>query len=94
MFVIMNVGTEWLYKKPGHYVAANYATERGAKTACTKLNKSYGSTAQWVVMTRDTFEQNHNPMVERTNLLSGKTYMEKRNTPACCSPSTETYWSM
>jgi len=33
-------------------------------------------------------------MVERRNLISGKTYLEPSNTPGCCSPSTETYWSM
>ena len=34
------------------------------------------------------------PMVERTNLMSGKTYLEDENTPLCCSPASETYWSM
>jgi len=33
-------------------------------------------------------------MVERTNLMSGKTYQEDVNTPNCCSPASETYWSM
>jgi hypothetical protein len=32
--------------------------------------------------------------VERVNLMTGKTYMEDVNTPRCCSPSSETYWSM
>lgn len=33
-------------------------------------------------------------MVERVNLMSGKKYMELADTPRCCSPSSETYWSM
>lgn len=33
-------------------------------------------------------------MVERVNLMSGKKYMERRDTPLCCSPSSETFWSM
>lgn len=33
-------------------------------------------------------------MVERTNLMSGKTYVEPSNTPGYCSPSSEAYWSM
>ena len=33
-------------------------------------------------------------MVERTNIMTGKKYMEKRNTPAFLSPACETYWSM
>lgn len=32
--------------------------------------------------------------VEKTNLMTGKKYMESVNTPLCCSPSSETYWSM
>ena len=32
--------------------------------------------------------------VERTNIMTGKKYMEAEDTPFCCSPSTETYWSM
>lgn len=33
-------------------------------------------------------------MVERTNIMTGKKYMEKRDTPAFLSPACETYWSM
>jgi hypothetical protein len=33
-------------------------------------------------------------MVERVNLMTGKTYMERKDTPYFCSPSSETYWSM
>ncbi len=33
-------------------------------------------------------------MVERTNLMSGKKYMEPSNTPNYCSPASEAYWSM
>lgn len=32
-------------------------------------------------------------LVERTNLMTGKTYMEERDTPRCCSPASELYWS-
>ena len=33
-------------------------------------------------------------MVERTNIMTGKRYMEKRDTPAFLSPACETFWSM
>jgi len=32
--------------------------------------------------------------VTRINLMSGKEYEESVNTPLCCSPASETYWSM
>lgn len=33
-------------------------------------------------------------MVERVNLMSGKTYMEAAGTPGYLSPASEAYWSM
>lgn len=33
-------------------------------------------------------------MVERVNLMTGKKFMELRDTPRCCSPASEAYWSM
>lgn len=32
--------------------------------------------------------------VVRKSAMNGAEYWEKIGTPACCSPSTETYWSM
>ena len=46
-----------------------------------------------VVMSSEQFEADE-PMVERINLMTGKPYMEKLNTPISCSPASETYWSM
>ena len=33
-------------------------------------------------------------MVERTNMMTGKKFLEAENTPYHCSPSSESYWSM
>lgn len=33
-------------------------------------------------------------LVTRINLMSGKEYQERRDTPGYCSPSRESYWSM
>ena len=40
------------------------------------------------------FHNNIEKSVEKTNLMSGKPYMERINTPACVSPASERYWSM
>ena len=32
--------------------------------------------------------------VTRVNMMSGAEYTESVNTPLCCSPASETYWSM
>ena len=36
----------------------------------------------------------HETYVTRKNMMSGKEYQERYDTPLCCSPSSETYWSM
>ena len=36
----------------------------------------------------------HETYVERTNLMTREKYMERFDTPHCCSPASETYWSM
>jgi hypothetical protein len=36
----------------------------------------------------------HKTMVTRTNIVDGVEYQERYDTPFCCSPSSETYWSM
>ena len=46
-----------------------------------------------VVMSYEEFDKKE-PMVIRKNLMSGKTFIEKLNTPSHCSPASETYWSM
>ena len=36
----------------------------------------------------------HETMVVRTNMMGGKEYSERYDTPRYCSPSSEAYWSM
>ena len=36
----------------------------------------------------------HKTYVVRKNMMSGKLYYERYNTPYYCSPSSESYWSM
>ena len=36
----------------------------------------------------------HETYVTRTNMMGGKEYTERYDTPRYCSPSSEAYWSM
>ena len=36
----------------------------------------------------------HQTMVTRINMMSQQPYQEHYRTPLCCSPASETYWSM
>lgn len=39
-------------------------------------------------------EEHDGEMITRVNMMSGKEYQERRDTPIYCSPASETYWSM
>ena len=36
----------------------------------------------------------HETYVTRVNMMTGREYQERYDTPHCCSPSSEAYWSM
>ena len=90
-YIVINVGTDRPYKNHGH---KEYKTEAAAKAQVTRLNKEYGNTVQWKVITSAEYYSRPVKMVERINLMSGLPYMEAEDTPNFCSPSSETYWSM
>jgi hypothetical protein len=81
-----------------------YATEAAAKSARTRLLKikkkhRFDSRTEYkpedlAVAELGFYRKNIEKMVERTNMMSGKKYMESINTPNYCSPSSEAYWSM
>ena len=80
---------------PKPYGKEYYATETAAKAAKTRMEKG----KRWagkelavaeITMYRTLIEK----MVEKTNMMSGKKYMESVNTPNYCSPASESYWSM
>jgi len=93
-YIIMNVDTELLYRAPGEYTYKSYASLQGAKAMATRLDKQYGETKQWAVMSCEQYEYYHNPMVETTSLLSGKTVMIRKSEKGGCSdPAMEIFWT-
>ena len=91
MFYIIAKGT-------GHIVTDGPNRTRAYKTwgaACatrTRLCRKAGWNANdLAIVDTKTYQPR---MVERTNLMTGQKYMEDVNTPNCCSPSSETFWSM
>ena len=95
-YYIVNVESGKKYRKPAEYCDAQFETEKGAKNSLTRLVNSLQLTrSQWTVMSYDEHREKFPvKMVERTNLMSGQKYMEAEDTPNCCSPASERYWSM
>lgn len=80
----------------------SYKTIAAAKSAISRLRKrvpvSDLNTDRdplfvYAIAEVNEFYKNIEKTVERTNLMSGKTFRESVNTPYYCSPSSESYWS-
>jgi hypothetical protein len=86
------VRTTGLIVTDGPNRTRSYKTFGAARATRTRLcNKSGWSVAELSIV--DT--QHYKPrMVTRKNLMSGIEYQEDVNTPLCCSPASETFWSM
>jgi len=70
-----------------------YNNETTAKRIRTRLNNKAGE-VKFAVAHSEVYHSQIEKMVERTNIMTGKTFMESVNTPSYCSPSSESYWSM
>jgi hypothetical protein len=68
--------------------AAKAGLTRAAKADCTLIKADYEVTEY------HTFQDFIEKQVTKTNMMSGKEYQERANTPISCSPASETYWSM
>jgi hypothetical protein len=75
-------------------IVGTFKTEGAAKGAATKLAKAGKLTIEdHCVLPTSEFRA-----LEKTetvyNLMSGHPVVQSVNTPLCCDPSSETYWSM
>jgi hypothetical protein len=70
-----------------------YATEAAARAALTRYRGGrYDLGAGWEIMEERDYAAQV-PMVEVTNLMTGKKVMERADTPWSCSVASESYWS-
>jgi len=78
----------------GFWQDAVYKTLPAAKAAWTRLAKA-GKILGLVhlIDSMDEFRKIEKTET-RTNLMSGTKFTQSVNTPLCCDPSSETYWSM
>jgi len=91
MFYIVSRGTGLIVTDGPNRTRA-YKTFGSARATRTRLCNKAGWTADQLSII-DT--KHYKPrMVTRKNLMSGAEFEEDVNTPNCCSPASETFWSM
>lgn len=97
-FVIYNKETTETIKKrfgSGHAFVNLFETETGAKIAFTKLvNQGKINRNDYAIAEYKIFADMVEKQEVKINLMSGKPFSQPVNTPLCCDPSSETYWSM
>ena len=79
-----------------------YKTMAAAKAGLTRIAKAEGllqtdpnhAFYRYAICEIDKFHRDIEKSVKKKNMMNGKEFMEKVNTPYYCSPSSETYWSM
>lgn len=94
VYVIYNPETGALYKHPKTR-RTYYASAGSARAALTKACVR-GELAWYTHYV--TSSETYTTFIEKTetkrNLMTGTEFTQSVNTPMCCDPSTETYWSM
>jgi hypothetical protein len=94
-FVVFEIATTRYAGKKAKYDAPIFDSIAAAKSHMARMIKSGKYTAdQLAVAEADYYHDHIEAIVQRTNLMSGKPFFERINTPNYCSPSSETYWSM
>ena len=99
-YVIYNKETTILFYVRGKHLGVGctkdtWKSEAAALAALTKaVNAGKIERDDYAISEESRFIDRIEKHVERTNAMTGETYIERVNEPSCCSPSSETYWSM
>ena len=91
MFVVYNLSTS---KIIGSKHRKAFKTEGAAKAHLTRMGKMGYNEYDYEVVPQWWYDTNVSKTVTKVNLMTGQEYQEDVNTPLCCSPASETYWSM
>ena len=91
MFYVYNLETSRIMQnKKGKSI---WKSLGAAKAFRTRMGRMGYNTDEYCIVDVDLYSLIEQ-QVEKTNLMTGKKYMESVNTPSYCSPASEAYWSM
>lgn len=84
--------TYFVYDVVNTQILAQSETERGAKMKRARIQKNY--LVETAVMEAQKFYNEVEAKRKVKNLMTGQEIEIPYNTPHCCDPSSEAYWSM
>ncbi len=82
-----------VYHRKSTQMIKMFATESGAKRSRTCMNRNAGSD-EFAYTFEDIYYKDVVTTKKVRNLMTGQEIEIDSNTPHCCDPSSETYWSM
>jgi len=85
-YVVYHVATTMVHRY--------YDTLRGARVAATRLNRKFELYDCYLATSVEDYNKNVVKMIRVKNLMTGQMVEIPSNTPYCCNPATESYWSM
>ena len=95
----------YVYDKATTVIQKTCKTPAAAKAWITRKQKEFlknpglyvsndGPLFDWGYADAEYFHRAIEKTETKRNLITGKEFTQSVNTPRCCDPSTETYWSM
>ena len=81
-----------VYHKASTQILKEFSIESAAKRSATCMNRNAGDVL-YTYADRETYEQRVVYRKQVRNLMSGEMVEIDSNTPWCCNPASETYWS-
>ena len=95
-YVVYETATTRYAGRKNKYDSPVFDSVAAAKSHITRLLKNghYHERSELAFAPASIFHDQIEKKVKRINMMSGNEYEESINTPLCCSPASETYWSM
>ena len=82
-----------IYNNQTLQAVKEYTYQKAAQTAAWKMNQATTG-APYSVADKETFLSLPVPMMKVRSLMTGQMIEIPADTPWCCNPASETYWSM
>ena len=82
-----------VYHKASTQILKTFTLESSAKRSATCMNRNAGD-VYYTYADRETYERRVVTRKTVKNLMTGQEVEIDSNTPWCCNPASETYWSM
>jgi hypothetical protein len=91
MYLVYNLATTRIVGSERH---TYWKTHGAAMAHRTRMGRMGYNVDEYGVAEVEYYRQHIERQESRVNIMTGQQFTQSVNTPLCCDPSSETYWSM